>query len=171
MESIETLNKRLIDKYGRYLDYQAMFRLVYSETILEKQPPDFIEIKKYIWLNNKYILEGLKEVPEFQQGEFVNKLSYEPIWVFEDRKGTPVPPVWLAIETILESMRCAMEGNNGAKYEDPIIAENDPKIGKEVKEKRMQELQEALFPNESEVGDALAYREAIVVPRNYTKEN
>lgn len=179
METIETLNKRLEERYGKYLDGQAMFRLVFSDDMLEKQirthsPEGFLysspkveEVPKYKqWIQGKYVLEGLKEIPLFLQGEFISKLSYEPMWVFEDGNGNPVPPIWTAIEIILESVRCAMEGNNGAKYVDPMIAEKDHPI--EAREKRLKEIQDALFPNETDVGDALAYKEAIVVPRNYT---
>lgn len=183
MESIETLNKRLIEKYGKYLDNQPMFRVVFSEELFEKRlsnhskegfellQPRITEVRKYGYIQNKYVLEGLKEIPEIYQGEIGSKLSYEPMWVFEDGNGNPVPPIWLAIEIVLESVRCSVEGNNGTKYVDPMIEENDPKIGAEVKAARLKEIQDSLFPNETDTGDALAYKEAIVVPRNYTKDN
>lgn len=183
MELIETLNNRLIERYGKYLDNSPLFRIIYSEDVMEKRlvthtkdgfqllSPEYLEVPKYRqYVHNKYILEGLKELPEFEESGLTTKLSYEPIWVFEDGKGNSVPPVWLAIEIILESLRCAIEGK-GEKYVDPLIAENDPKIGPEVKEKRLKEIQDALFPNETDIGDALAYHEGIVVPRNYTKES
>src|SRR5688572_3824715 len=125
MESIETLNKRLIDKYGIYLDGQPMFRITHSESILEKRlvthtkdgfeilNPEFGEVPKYRqYVHNKYILEGLKELPDFGGGQLTTRISYEPIWVFEDGNGKAVPPIWIGIEHILESLRCAIEGEN-----------------------------------------------------------
>jgi hypothetical protein len=182
MESIQILNQRLIDKYGKYLDERAMFRLVYSEDTFEKRDvthtrdgfqllnPSVEEVKKYFWINNKYILEGLKETGILRGGKIEQIIDYEPLWVFEDGNGRPVPPVWPGIEHILESARCAQEGNNGREV-DPDDALKDPKTMHEAKEQRLKEIQAALWPNETMVGDALAYKEAIVVPRNYTKEN
>lgn len=168
MESIEVLNERLINVYGRYLDYQPLFRLVYSEdikTIRDNAHGWPEELPKYPWLTNKYILEGLKETGSLINGKIEQVIDYEPMWVFEDRHGNALPLDWEMIEAIMESARCAQEGRspNFKNIED----ENDP----EVKMKRLNEIQNKLFPNETEIGDALAYKEAIVVPRNYTKEN
>lgn len=177
MESIEVLNERLINVYGRYLDERPLFRLIYSENVTEIRDithtkeglpylhPEPGEVKKYSWLNNKYILEGLRETGVLRNGKVEGIIDYEPMWVFEDKDGNPLPPDWLVIQALMESARCAQEGRspNFKNIED----ENDP----EVMAKRLEKIQEQLFPNETEIGDALAYKEAIVVPRNYTKEN
>lgn len=184
MESIETLNKRLVDRYGKYLDDRPMFRIIFSEDITEKRlvthtkdgfqllNPEMAEVPKYRqYIHGKHILEGLRLTQELLPNNTISeKIDYECVWVFEDGNDRPVYPVWLGIELILESVRCAQEGNN-TKYEDPLIAENDPKIGHEVKEARLKAIQDALFPNDNDITDALAYKEAIVVPRNYTKES
>jgi hypothetical protein len=183
MENIETLNQRLIDHYGKYLDGRPMFRIMFSEDVMEKRlvthtkdgfqllTTQIAEVPKYRqYIHGKYILEGLKESQRLEKDGIVNEIAYECMWVFEDGNGNAVPPIWIGIEHILESVRCAMEGKS-PKWVDPKEAENDPKTAYEAREKKLKDIQDALFPNETDVGDALAYKEAIVVPRNYTKEN
>lgn len=175
-EPLEVLNRRLEEIYGKYLDGKPMFRVVWSEDQMEHRlmtttkdgfqllEPVIEEVPKYRqWVQEKYILEGLQEVPSFQQKEIGAKISYESIWVFEDKRGFPLPPIWSAIQLILETMRANIEGR-GAKYEDSLRELSDPKIAHEVKEQRLKKLEEELFGNETSLGDDLAHKVAIVVP-------
>ena len=53
-----------------------------------------------------------------------------------------------------------------AKYKDPISGlSQDDYI--EMKAQEIQCLQDELFGNETDTGDALAHGEAVIVPRNY----
>jgi hypothetical protein len=174
MESVETINQRLIDCFGLYYDRPA-WRLVFSEDQLEKRlgtfndytPEGFLirsvteirEVPKYRqWIHQKWVLERLIEVPQFQQAEILVPLSYEPIWVFEDNKGNPLDPIWLAIEFIIQHIH----GVQGKKQ----VPMKDPEADYET---RIENLQRFLFGNESEVADALAYKEGIVNPYEGTK--
>ena len=108
-ESIEVLNQRLVDHFSTAWNGQPMFRIVWSENQFEKRlvgftdggiqllVPEMREVPKYKqWIHNKHILERLVIVPEFQQDKLVEKTSYEPVWVFEDKNGFPLPPKWEA---------------------------------------------------------------------------
>lgn len=187
METLETINRRLIDRFGKYLDGQPNYRVVWSEDQIEKRLSNFnhfgielltpivIEAPKYRqYIHNKWILERLIEVPIIFQDQALHKLSYEPLWVFEDGKGNALPVKWEVIEIVLDNVHRASAEAVGAKYKDPDIELKDPKIFREAQEEKLKTIQEMLFGNETEVSDALTYREGIVVPQNYTtqpKEN
>src|ERR1043166_1123060 len=116
LESIETLNERLENTYGKYENFPR-WRIVYSEDQYEKRlthytsegfellSPVMMELPKYKqWIHNKYILELIMPIPEFQRHEVVGVLSYEPVWVFEDGRGRPLPPKWEAIQLIIKTV-------------------------------------------------------------------
>lgn len=164
-EPIDVVNQRLIDYFGLFED-QPKWRLVFSDDQFEKRHGTFNDytpegffvrqvteirlVPKYRqWIQHKWVLERLTAVPEQCQEELLTRLSYEPIWVFEDKKGNPLPPIWLAIEFIIQSMF----GHVGKKYVVPSE--------EEANEKRIQSLQESLFGNESVIADSLAYKEAV----------
>ena len=183
METVDTLNRRLKDYFGSYLDGQPNYRIVWSEEQLEKRLceysstgfqliiPEVREVPKYShYIHDKFVLERLIEVPYFDQETLVSPLSYEPIWVFEDTLGNQIFPKWEAIQVILGSVHEAAAKAVGVKYKDPALDEQDPKIGLEVREARLKGIEEALFGNETVMGDALAYREGIVVPAPMQKE-
>lgn len=181
MEPIETLNKRLLQNYGLFnTTNQALWRIVWSEDQMEKRwtthndlgwellQPEVVERPKYRqWIKNKYILERLTAYPEFVERDVINRISYEPVWVFEDNKGNPLPPVWPAIYLIIEQVhKQAMNYVPGAaKYKDPDIV--DPKDVKEKQLEDVKKLEEQLFGNETDVTDALAYKEGVTVPTTY----
>jgi|GraSoiStandDraft_4_1057263.scaffolds.fasta_scaffold00110_28 hypothetical protein len=175
MESVETINQRLIDYYG--LDVASdrpIFRIVWANEQLEKRRvdvteagiellfPEVVEIKKYSYLKDLYVLERLVVVPEEYQRELGVKTSYEPLWAFADENRNPLPPLWSAAKFIIDTMYAALGKSNMAKY-----VEDEKQTTPEGREQRITELQEELFGNETEVGDALRYREGIVVPPNY----
>ena len=175
---VNLFNDRLADKYGK-TDNKANYRIVWSEDEFEKRITNYTDsgmqlltpevrlLPKYRqYIQDKHILERLTVVPHFKgDGGLVTPLSYEPIWVFENNKGDPLVPTWHAIAFIVENLIHAMEHPYpGAKYKDP---ETDPKEGLAVKDARLRELEKDLFANETEVGDALAHGDAIVVPTKY----
>ena len=174
MEHIETLNDRLKDYYG--LDTASnrpLFRIVWADDQLENRMvdrtdsgiellfPQVREVKKYSYLSSVYVLERLVIVPEFQQKELGVKQSYEPVWVYMDDQRNPLPPIWEATKFIVDALYAAMGKQSMAKYVEPA----------EDSEERVKKIQEELFGNETEVSDALRYKEGIVVPGNYQKEN
>lgn len=184
-EPIDVINKRLADVYGSEI-YQALpiYRIVFAGDQLEKRygtwedygPHDIFirrvtevrEVPKYpVVQRDKYVLENLVLVPEFQQKELGAKISYEPMFFFMDKSGFPLPPKWEVCEWVISHVR-AVKGDNQlkAKYVDPLISEPREEI-----ERRVAEMKDALFGNETDVTDALAYKEGIVVPNNYKGSN
>lgn len=166
---LERINTRLKDQYGSTENFQN-FRVVWSEEQLEKQlckyndngmqllVPEMREVPKYRqWIHNKYLLEGLKIVPDFQQKEISAKLSYEPIWTFE-REGEAVVPSFEAVNYLLEILK-ANEEKRQVRFEEGESPE--------VRKMRVDKLYEEMFGNETAVSDALTYKEGIVIPSNY----
>jgi hypothetical protein len=175
MESIETLNERLIDYYGRDTDTgQAIFRISWSDEQYEMRLCETTEsgirllhpvvrlAKKYPYINAMYVLERLVVIPDFQQHELpVSKLSYEVIWTFCDNQRNPLPPNWPAAKFVVDTLYAALGKQSMAKYVEP----------NETKEDRVKKIEEELYGNETDVSDALTYKEGIVVPSNYNKES
>lgn len=164
LESLEVLNARLLTLFGNFADtVQALWRVSDSEGQFEKRKVNgvMLNVRKYTWIHNKYILERampIAPMDSFDLGGII--YSYEPVWVFEDRNGNPLPPKWEAIEVIIDQVQRASAKAVGAKYKDPEEG-NDPV---EVRMERIKKVEESLFGNESEVCDALAHRQGIVVP-------
>jgi hypothetical protein len=174
MEKIEVLNQRLIDHYGLDTNTnQPMFRIVWANDQFEKRLIDKLrgvallfpvvaEVPKYSYLKDFYVLERLVIVPEINLKELpTSKLSYEPIWAYRDNNNNPLPPLWPATKFIIDALYAALGKKSMAKY----VEDNSP----EVLEDRVVQLQKELFGNETETGDALRYKEGIVVPANYNK--
>jgi len=175
MESIETLNERLVDYYGKDISSdRPIFRIVWANDQLENRMvthtpagiellfPEIMEVKKYSYLKDLYVLERLVIVPEEQQKELGVKTSYEPVWAYADDNGNPRPPIWNATKFLIDGMYAAMGKSNMAKY-----IEDEKNTTPEGRQQRIKELQDELFGNETDVSDALTYKQGIVVPSNY----
>lgn len=176
MEPIEILNERLLTHYGK-IEHLVQWRIVYSDDQFEKRFTDYTpegcqllyptvrEMPKYRqWITNKYVLERVMPVGDIDAQQLLGKYSYEPVWVFEDAKGVALPPKWEAIQLIISSVYQASARAVGRRYTDP---DSDLEAALEIKRARIERIQEELFGNETEVGDALAHKQAIIVPRNY----
>lgn len=180
-EDLAEINQRLIDKYGKH-DKLPFFRVSWSEDQFEKRTvthtseglalnyPEIRLIPKYKPLvHNKYILEGLTETPVDMGRTDIQgfKISYEMIWQFMDKNDNALPPRWDACYFILETLKENQEkAGKGVKYRDP---NSDPKEALELQKQRLDKLCEELFGNETNVGDALAYKTGVVVPHKTTQ--
>lgn len=104
---VDVINKSLKDLYSvDIVTGQPIFRVVYSEDQFEKRWMDTTdsgiqllnrelrEVPKYRqWLQNKHLLERLVVVPEINANDLPGqKLSYEPLFVFESGNGDYLPP-------------------------------------------------------------------------------
>lgn len=177
METVETINQRLIEYFGLdTLSGLPIWRIVFSEDQFEKRLGTYDdysssgiyirtvrevrEVPKYRqWIHEKHVLERLVIVPEINQADLPeSKISYEPIWVFEDKAGKPLPPKWEAAKFVIDAVYAAQGKRSLAKYAD---TEQD---NEEIRNQRINELQSELFGNESRVTDALAHGYGIVVP-------
>lgn len=188
-ETIDTINRQLIDLYGiDTVTGQAMWRVVWSEDQFEHRHGTYDDyspaglylrtvtevryVPKYRqWIKEKYVLERLVVIPETNQGDLpATKLSYEPMYPFETNSGKYLPPRLDACQFVIDAVLSAQGKSSLAKYKDPLSGiSNEDYL--EMKAKEIDTLQEELFGNETDTGDALAHGEAITVPRNYMKES
>ena len=171
MESIFTLNNRLIREYGLFDDMRANWRIVHSENEFEKRWSDcdangnvlanriLVEVPKYRqYIHNKYVLERLIPMDMFTKTNLVLRLSYEPVFVFEDKNGDPLPPNWDVCKIVIGSVYKKAAEATGVRYKDPDWNKDE---AVEVRRKRVEGLVEQLFGNETEVGDALRYQQGV----------
>lgn len=177
-ERIDRLNEKLKMEYGYFQGSPAPnWRIVWSEDQFEKRYGAFEdrtpeghlirrvnevrEVPKYRqWVHNKYILERMLANVS-HSGEMILKTTYEPVYVFENPENQP--PIWDAIKFIVELVyeQCARAvGIPYVKYAEPEDAE----------EKRIKAIQDELYGDRTDVSDALAYKEGIVVPSNFGKD-
>jgi hypothetical protein len=126
MESIETINSRLKENYGSDLQGNAFYRLVWSTGEVEKRLGTFQDYYGQIYLRtvtevrqvpkypnnlNRFVLEillkgaGPEEVKDYNY--------YEPLYVFERDDGTPLEPIWRAIEFLVQMHRFPVKRTPG----------------------------------------------------------
>lgn len=184
IEPVESINRTLKALFGIDTDSRnPMWRVVWSEDQLEKRLmdvtdegfdlliPEVREVKKYHgFTSERYILERLVSVPEYQQHELAGaKISYEPMWTFEDKDGNYLPPKLEACEFVIHSVLAAQYGTkNLRKYIDP---EETREGFLEEKKKRVDAIVEELFGEQSGLDGSTVTGESIIVPPNFEKIN
>lgn len=187
-ESIESINQQLVDHFGIDTSTsEPIWRVVWSEDQFEHRLGEYDDftpsgiylrtvkevryVPKYSqWLPNVYVLERLVAIPLSNVPELPStKMSYEPIYAFQTTSGQPLPPKFIACKFCIDCIYAAQGKSSLVKYKDPYagISQEDYH---EMKVAEIDKIQEELFGNESYVGDALAHKEAIIVPRNYEKK-
>lgn len=172
VEPVETINKQLTREYGVFTDGRPKFRVVWSEDQYEKKfcfhtkdgfeliQPVLLELPKYKpQVSERFVLEQLSVVPESDK-ELTENLSYEPIWVFQDRHQSYLPPQYVACKLVVDQLYQNIDDGKKKikKYTDP----NELKT--EVD--RIDEMEKILFGEETPVGDALRHGYGVVVPEN-----
>lgn len=165
-----TINNRLTDYYGRDITGMPFFRVVWSEGLLEKRVGHFEdfygsiflraydglrEVPKYSYIKNRHILEKL--VFHKETKEILEKHSYEPVYVFQDKNGKSLPVIWRACEALIHSL---MYGERQKLTASDMIAEEEKKDKRDV-----EYFEDSL--DMSYTATMLANKEAIVVPSNY----
>lgn len=158
---IGVLNK-LLAKRGNNPFNQPLWRLVWSDWQVEKRRGIFRvhvgslflreevgvrEVPKYWNIKERWILERWfsgeqvynPEIPESISG------SYEPVWVFQDKHGSYLPPIEKAIDIII---RCAEYKTN-----DPLPTQE------EMESKEVEHYMDAL--EVSPITNALHLKEAV----------
>jgi len=188
-ESVESINQQLIDLFGiDTVTGQAMWRVVWSEDQFEHRLGEYddytpggiylrtVKEVRYVpkyrqWIQQKFVLERLVVIPEISMPELpATKTSYEPIYPFETGSGKYLPPNILAAKFVIDTILAAQGKSSLAKYKDPDAGLTMSDVH-EKKVAEIDKIQEELFGNETLVGDALAHKEAVIVPRNYKLEN
>jgi len=179
-ESLSVLNQRLIDSYGiDTASTNPMWRIVYAWDQMEKRFGEY-EDRTASGLFIRRVAE-VRLVPKYRQyipeGTYVlenycivpiqnlidlpaTKTSYEPIFIYINFKtNKPLPPIWSVTKLVIDGIMLAKgQRNNFAKYKDKPIEE---------REKEFNEMYDYLYGDRTDVLDALAYKEGVVVPSNY----
>lgn len=188
-EKVDSLNQQLIDLYGiDTITGMAMWRIVWSDDQFEWRQGTYDDyspagiylrtvtevrwVPKYRqWIRSKWVLERLVLIPEISSGDLpATKLSYEPLYPFETNSGQYLPPRIDATQFVIETVLAAQGKSSLAKYKDPVSGLSAEDY-RDMKEAEIQSIQEELFGNETDTGDALAHGEAVIVPHNYKKES
>jgi len=187
-EKIESINRQLEDSFGiDTITGRPIWRVVWSDDQYEDRfgtyddfTPEGIylrtvtevrRVKKYPWVKERWTLERLVLVPVVSQKELPTvKQSYEPMFPFQKTNGEYAPPTILACRFIIDSVLAAQGKGSTTKYKDKYDGMSKEEYY-EAKNAELQQLQDDLFGNETDVGDAIAHGEAVIVPRNYEKES
>lgn len=179
-ESLEVLNQRLIDTFG--LDTASsnpMWRIVKAWDQFEHRFGEYedrtksglfirrVKETRYVpkyrqWIPEAaYILENYCIVPVQNLMDLpATKTTYECIFVYMNFKtSTPLPPIWSVTKLVIDGIQLAKGRANGyAKYKDKPLEEQ---------EEEFNEMYDYLYGDRTDVLDALAYKEGVVVPSNY----
>lgn len=183
-ESIESINKQLKELFGvDTVTGREMWRVVFSEEQMEKRLGTYTDytregiylrtvtevrlVPKYSqWIRGKYVLERLTVVPDINAEDLpTSKLSYEPMYVFENFKGEPLPPRTDVCKILIDSTYAAMGKKSMARYVDDYSQYTE-----EARDKRINELMEYLW-DPSDTADALVSGEGITVPHPMKEES
>jgi hypothetical protein len=106
MESVEEINRRLVDRFGKDVALNnPNYRVVNTAGLTEHRLGTFTdldsngnfirevrevrEVEKYPYYENSWVLERLS--PNLVNPELIAKVSYEPIWVFGEANSDPTP--------------------------------------------------------------------------------
>lgn len=179
-EPIESINRQLVDLFGRdTITGLPMWRVSFSEDQFEKRygtyddysregiylrtVTEVREVPKYRqWVHAKYVLERLTVVPGINAEDLpTTKLSYEPMYVFENFKGEALPPRLDVCKIIIDSVYAALGKSQLSKYKDDYS-----KYTPEAQNQRINEIMEYLW-DPSDTAEALVQGEGVVVPNSY----
>jgi hypothetical protein len=147
--SEDQFEKRL----GTYTDYSP--EGIYLRTVTEVR-----EVPKYRqWIRHVYVLEHLVGIPANDMAELPTaKMSYEPLFPLWDKNGNYMPPNYLVCEFVINCVYAAMGKASLRRYIDPEIDGNQ---GIDAREKRVNELFEAINGSESGLGGSVVFGEGV----------
>lgn len=170
---VKRINQLLIDHYG--LDTstgQPVWRVVWSDDQYEKRLmdttdegltllyPEVREVPKYKqWVVSKWTLEQLVIIPEINNRELpATRMSYEPMFPFEDNQGNALPPKFEVCKFIIDLVYAARGKTSMAKYKEPSQEES-----LELKRQRVDQLVVDIFGDETDVSDHLSRKTGVVI--------
>jgi hypothetical protein len=173
-------NRPLADLFGiDTVSSQPMFRISWSDEQFEKRltectdagitllKPEVRLLPKYQWIRARYIIEHLVAIPNVNIPELpTTKVSYEIIWTFEDKDGNYLPPHLEAAKFLINTMLSAMGRHQDGRT--PLQKYVDDEFSQEAsldaKEKRIAEISEYLFGEQSSLQGTTVTGESIIVP-------
>ena len=187
-EPIESINSQLVDLFGKdTISGIPIWRVVWSEEQFEKRLGTYDNItpsglylgsvtevrlvpKYRQWITKKYVLERLVAVPDSQQNELpTSKVSYEPIYVFEDGNGDYLPPKSIVAKFVIDTIYAAQYG--GSHLKKYIDDEYSQEASLDAKAKRINSIFEEMTGEESSLGGTTVSGESIIVPTSYERGN
>lgn len=163
-EPLHVINNRLRDRFGLIENGMTRWRVSWSTDQFEKRwvselsgivlaYPEVREMPKYPMNQDFFVLERV--IPTFGNTELIEAFSYEPIWFFKDKDDNPLPPKWTAIEFIIHQINeQVMNAGHGPKYKQANETE-------EERELKVKKIYEALYGNETSIGDRLSLGEGV----------
>ena len=175
---VKELNQKLKEMYGEFAEGTPNYRIVWSDDQFEYRDVTSSPVSKFDahgnkigeetgvlflpkyrqWIPHMWVLEKCIDVPEIGNPELITKFSYEPIFPFRDRNGQALPPVWDICWITIASINYHM-GREVQMYKDPDLSPEQQIM-------KIDKIMADLFPNETEIGDALAQKSGV----GYTKE-
>jgi len=184
-ESVESINGQLISLFGiDTISGDPMWRVVWSENQFEKRlmdttdegfhllTPEVREVPKYRqWIKERYVLERLTIVPEINAQDLPSqKVTYEPMWVFETQHGVYLPPKLEAAKLVIDTVYTATGKMVAglAKYKDP---DSNQENALNNKKERIDGLVNDLFGDESALMGKTMSGEAVGFTTSNIKES
>lgn len=174
METVDSLNEQLVKRFGS-LDGKPRFRIIWSEDVQEVRLSSFhsgIHLStpiaekrpKYMYLKNRYVLEMALAGAAHKDVLTEDKITYEPIYVFQNPKTQdPLPPIWVVCEIM-------------ARYYLEIVYKERPYVKKEAAYE--EEKKEAIRVEAAEFKDILANEApnlsngfGVTVPSNFERSS
>lgn len=175
VEDVSIINTKLHRDFGKHIDGRATWRVVWSDGQLEKRRidvtpeglqllfPEVREVKKYPYIQERYVLERL--IPVMGETDIVIPWSYEPVWTFADRFQNYLPPRFDACKFVIEAIYSQTDkAGTHKKYKDETNTI-------EHRDQMVKQMELDLFGNETPVGDALAHKWGVTVPQSYEKKD
>lgn len=173
METLEIINQRLKDNYGLGINDLPKYRVVWSTSQREVRTGLFVkqteagiylgeaikteEVEKYPMYSDYWILECIQ--PNIGNHELKARYSYEPLWVFADQNGNPLPFDWEVIEKIIYFQQYGM-----AKP-IPTQRELDHAYEEEIEREKAEMLDQ--LQHDEAFPDKMYDSKVVTVPSNY----
>lgn len=135
---------------------------IYLRTVTEvREAPKYRQ-----WIKERYVLERLVVIPESSMPELpATKVSYEPIFVFNDGRGDYLPPnLEVAFITIWTIYDAQYGTKNLARYKDSFDAHSEDF---EVRMKRIEEMTNYMYGEGSSFSSGIRTGETVHMPSNY----
>lgn len=167
---LDRINKTLADKFGiDTITGRSMWRLTWANDELEIRYDTYRDfsgdlfirevtetrlVKKY-QEKDVYILEHLVIVPVQDERTLpTSKMSYEPLWTFEDRHGEPLLPTLEACDFIINTVLASMGKGSLSKYKELFKDES--------KEERVSRIEKELFGDESRLDNQMSSEKVFI---------
>lgn len=169
----ETLNKKLLEHFGSHVTGKPKYRVVWSTDQLEKRRikagefvaekeqayDTVVEVRKYNYVLDRWILERLS----FSNNpELTERITYEPIYVFQDKYSVPLP---LNLEVAIIYAQVAENPPKRAQRTWKMdVADEEAEFQQQVKTYKNMLDERA----DSDLVSKLQLKEAVVVPKQET---